>query len=83
MGLVAKKLGGFLLDSDSQSPALLDFFLLIPLFVLQWLSLYWEILIMFLSEFPLTFRQNQNGMPCFIAKLLTILLLIGMVFMII
>ena len=81
MGLVTKKLGRFLFDSDSQSPALLDFFLLVLLFVLQWLSLYWEILIMFLSQFPLTFRQNENGMPCFTAKLLSNLL-IGMVFMI-
>ena len=81
MGLVTKKLGRFLFDSDSQSPALLDFFLLVLLFVLQWLSLYWEILIMFLSQFPLTFRQNENGIPCFTAKFLSILL-IGMVFMI-
>ena len=36
-------------DSDSRSPALLDFFLLKLVFVLQWLSLYWEILIMLLS----------------------------------
>ena len=81
VGLVTKKLGRFLFDSDSQSPALLDFFLLVLLFVLQWLSLYWEILIMFLSQFPLTFRQNENGIPCFTAKFLSILL-IGMVFMI-
>ena len=32
-------------DYDSYSSALLDFFLLM-LFVLQWLSLHWEILIM-------------------------------------
>ena len=32
------------------------FFLLTPVFVLQWLSLHWEILIMLLSQFPLTFQ---------------------------
>ena len=36
-------------------------------FVLQWLSLHWEIQIMSLSQFPLTFCQTQNGMPRFIA----------------
>ena len=35
-------------------------------FVLQWLSLHWEILIMLLSQFPLTFHQSHNGMPRFI-----------------
>ena len=53
-------------DCDSHSPALLDFFLLMLVFVLQWLSLHWEILIM-LSQFPLTFHQIHNGMPYFIA----------------
>ena len=43
-------------DSDSPSPALFDFYHLSLLFVLQWLSLHWEILIM-LSQFPLTFCQ--------------------------
>ena len=42
-------------DCDSHSPALLDLFLLTLVFVLQWLSLHWEILIM-LSQFPLTFH---------------------------
>ena len=42
---------------DCDSPALLDyFFLLVLVFVLQWLSLHLEILIMLLSHFPLTFR---------------------------
>ena len=36
-------------DCDSHSPALLDFFLLMLVFFLQWLSLHWEILIMLLS----------------------------------
>ena len=39
-------------------------FLLMLVFVLQWLSLHWEILIM-LSQFPLTFHQIHNEMPCF------------------
>ena len=44
-------------DCDSHSPALLDFFLSSDaIFVLQWLSLHWEILIMLLSQFPLTFQ---------------------------
>ena len=59
------------------------FFLLALVFALQWLSLHCEILIMFLGQFPLAFRQIHNGMPGFIAKLMTILVLIGMVFVII
>ena len=46
-------------------------------------SLHWEILIMLLSRFPLTFQLTQNRIPPFIVRLMTILLLIGMVFMII
>ena len=43
-------------DCDSHSLALLDYFyLLTPLFVLQWLSYLWETLIMLLSQFQLTF----------------------------
>ena len=53
-------------DCDSHSPALLDLFLLTLLFVLQWLSIHWEILIMWLSRLPSTFHQIHNGMPCFI-----------------
>ena len=37
------------------------FFLLTLVFVLQWLSLHWEILIMLLSQFPLTFQLIHNG----------------------
>ena len=51
-------------------------------FVLQWLSLHREILIMLLSQFPSTFHQIPNGMLRFIAKLMTILVLIGTIFMI-
>ena len=32
-------------------------------FVLQWLSLHWEILIMLLSQFPLTFQLIHNRIP--------------------
>ena len=42
-------------------------FLLTLVFVLQWLSLHWEILIMFLSQFSLTFHHIYKGMPLFIA----------------
>ena len=54
-------------DCDSHSPAFLDLFLLTLEFVLQRLSLPWEILIMLLAQFPLTFHHIQNGMPRFIA----------------
>ena len=53
-------------DCDSHGPALLDLFLLMLVFVLQWLSLHWEILIMLLPQFPLTFHQIHNGTPGFI-----------------
>ena len=57
-------------DCDSHSPALLDLvFVLTLVFVLQWFSLHWEILIMLLSQFPFTFHQIHNGMPRFIACL--------------
>ena len=59
------------------------FLLLMLVFVLQWLSVHWEILIMLLSQFPLTFHQIHNGMPCFIAYFMIILVLIGTVFVII
>ena len=42
------------------------FLLLMLVFVLQGLSLHWEILIILLCEFPFTFHQIVNGMPCFI-----------------
>ena len=45
------------------------FFPLRLLFVLQWLSLHWEIPIMLLCQFPLTFHNIHNGMPHFIACL--------------
>ena len=39
------------------------FFLLMLIFLLQWLSLHWEILIMCLSQFLLTFHQIHKGCP--------------------
>ena len=55
-------------NCDSHSTALLDiFFLLTLVFVLQWLSLHWEILIMLLSQFSLTFCETKKGILCFIA----------------
>ena len=39
------------------------FFLLTLVIVLQWLSLHWGILIMLLSQFPVTLHQINNGMP--------------------
>ena len=55
-------------------------FLLTLVFVLQWLSLHWRILIMLLSQFPLTFHHIHKGMSRFIALLMTIIVLIGTVF---
>ena len=46
---------------------LISFFLLMLVFVLQSLSLHWEILIMLLSQFPLAFLKIHNGMPRFMA----------------
>ena len=40
----------------------INFFLLTLVFVLQWFSLHWEILIILLSQFPWTFHQIRNGM---------------------
>ena len=48
-------------DCDCYNPALLDLFRLVLVFVLQWLSLYWEILIIMLSQFPLTVCETQKG----------------------
>ena len=75
----------WILDCDSHSPALLNLFLSSDtlVFVLQWLSFNWEILIMLLSQFPLIFHHIYNRMPCFITLRMTIVVLIGMVFVII
>ena len=61
----------------------ISFFLLMLVFILQWLSFHWEILIMLLPQFPLTFHYIYNEMPRFIALLLTILVLIETVYLII
>ena len=53
-------------DCDSHSPALLDFFFLTLVFVLQRLSIHWEILIMLLPQFPLTVHHIHHGIPHFI-----------------
>ena len=58
------------------------FFLLMLAFVLQWLSLHWETL-MLLSQLPLTFHQIHTGIFHFITQFMTILMLIRMVFTII
>ena len=68
-------------DCDSHSPALLDLFLSSEANVCSTMAFpHWEILIMLLSQFPLTFHHIPNGMPYFIALLMTILMLIGSVF---
>ena len=56
---------------------------LMLVFVLQMLSFDWKILIMLMSQFPLMFYHIYNGMPFFITYLMTILVMIGIVFMII
>ena len=49
-----------ILDCNSHSPALLDLFLLLTLvFILQWLSLHWEILIISVSiDFPINSKWD-------------------------
>ena len=61
----------------------ISFFLLMLVFILQWLSFHWEILIMLSPQFPLTFHYIYNEMPRFIALLLAILVLIETVYLII
>ena len=53
----------------------ISLFLLGLAFVLEWFSLYWEILIMLLSHFPLTFHYIHNRMPRFIALRVNFLVL--------
>ena len=50
----------------------ISFFLLILVFVLQWLSLHRKVLIMLLSQLPLISHHIHNGMPHFIALRMTI-----------
>ena len=67
-------------DCYCHSPALLELFLSSDPSICSAIAF---ILIILLSQFPLIYQQTQNGMPCFIAKLTTILVLIGMVFVVI
>ena len=70
-------------DCDSHNSTFwIYLFLLMLAFVLQWLHLHWEILIMLLSQFQLNFRQTQNRMFRFIVQLIAIHVLIGAVFVI-
>ena len=48
-------------------------------FVLHWLSIVWETLIMLLSQFLLTFLRTQKGVTLFITQLMSIFMLIDMV----
>ena len=70
-------------DCDSYSPALLDLFLLMLVFVLQCLPLHCEILIMRLFQCPFTWQQTQNRLPHFISMHTIILVQIGTAFVII
>ena len=70
-------------NCDSHSPAVLDFFLSSVSICSTMALLHCEILIMLLSQFPLTFYHIHNGVPHFITLLMTILVLIGTVFLII
>ena len=63
-------------DCDSHSPALLDLFLSHD-------AICSTMAFPPLSQFPLTFHHMRNGMPHFIALLMTILVLIGTLFVII
>ena len=58
-------------------------FLLTLVFAPQQLSLQWEILIILLSQFPLTFLQTQKRMHLFIAQVMAILVWIKIVLLII
>ena len=49
----------------------ISFFLLTLVFILQWLSLHWEILIILLSQFPLTFHHIHNRMHHIIEFVMT------------
>ena len=64
-------------------PFWIDLFLLTLVLVLYCLSLHWEILLMLLCQFQLTFPQTQKGMPYVISQTMTILILTGLIFSII
>ena len=55
-------------DCDSHRPALLDLSLSSDASICSTMaSLHWEILVMSLSQFPLTFQLIHNRIPRFIA----------------
>ena len=66
-------------DCDPYSPALLDFFLSSDASICSTTAFP----PLGNPQSPLTFHHIQNGMPCFLALLMAILVLIGMVFVII
>ena len=68
----------FLLGSQTVILIVLLFWIsfLTLVFALRWVPHYWETLIILLSHFPLTFHQIHKEIPCFIAELVTILVLI-------
>ena len=57
-------------DCDSHSPTLLDLFLSSDASICSTVAFPWEILMMLLSQFLLTFHQIHNGMPHCITPLL-------------
>ena len=70
----------------SQSSLLDLFFLVTQVFVIQWLSLHWEILIMWLYQFPsiwLSVPLKNGSLVSLCSFFLTFIVLIGMVFVII
>ena len=57
----------WILDCDSHSPHLLDLLIASDASICSAIVYFhWKILIMLLSQFPLTFHQIHNGVPCFI-----------------
>ena len=66
----------WILDCDSHSPPLLDLLIASDASICSAIVYFhWKILIMLLSQFPLTFHQIHNGVPCFIGQCMTILVL--------
>ena len=72
-----------ILDYDSHSPTLLDLFLSSNASICSTMALHPLGNSDHVSQFPLTFYHIHSGMPCFIALLMTILVLIGTNFVIV
>ena len=71
-------------NCDSHSSTVLNLFLSSDASICSTLVfLHWKILIMLVSQFPLAFHHFHNGLIHFIALLMTLLVLIGSVFVII